>query len=122
MDNILIVAPFKHLAKLAQRVLAEMHIDIPIVIGNDLGGFDNLALNYPNTKIFISRGGTSTVINSVYIGMILSVSRYVNAREEQRKKEEAERQQQMQEAAVAALQAAAMNLAEQSKAGQEEGK
>lgn len=62
------------------------------------------------------------MVNCAYIGMILSVSRYVNAREEQRKKEEAERQQQMQEAAVAALQAAAMNLAEQSKAGQEEGK
>ena len=68
----------------------------------------------------ISKGGTSTLINCAYIGMILSVSRYVNAQEEQRKKEESERQQQMQEAAVAALQAAAMNLAEQSKAGREE--
>lgn len=45
MDNILIVAPFKHLAQLAQRVLAEIHIDIPIVVGNDLGGFDTLVLN-----------------------------------------------------------------------------
>lgn len=38
----------------------------------------------------ISRGGTSTIINCVYIGMILSVSRYAAALEEERKRQEAE--------------------------------
>lgn len=66
MDNILIVAPFKHLAQLAQRVLAEIHIDIPIVVGNDLGGFDTLALNYPDAKIFISRGGSAKALRQKF--------------------------------------------------------
>ncbi len=38
----------------------------------------------------ISKGGTSTLINCAYIGMILSVSRYVADKEEQRLKEEEE--------------------------------
>lgn len=36
----------------------------------------------------ISKGGTSTLINCAYIGMILSVSRYVAEKEEQKKQEE----------------------------------
>lgn len=36
----------------------------------------------------ISKGGTSTLINCAYVGMILSVSRYVIQKEEQRKMEE----------------------------------
>lgn len=36
----------------------------------------------------ISRGGTSIIVNCVYIGMILSVSRYVKAKEEERKRDE----------------------------------
>ena len=36
----------------------------------------------------ISNGGTSTLINCAYIGMILSVSRYVAEKEEQKKQEE----------------------------------
>lgn len=36
----------------------------------------------------ISKGGTSTLINCAYIGMILSVSRYVIEKEEQKKQEE----------------------------------
>ena len=36
----------------------------------------------------ISKGGTSTLINCAYIGMILSVSRYVIQKEEERKQKE----------------------------------
>ena len=36
----------------------------------------------------ISKGGTSTLINCVYIGMILSVSRYTARLEEQKEHEE----------------------------------
>ena len=36
----------------------------------------------------ISKGGTSTLINCAYIGMILSVSRYVAEKEEQRHQQE----------------------------------
>lgn len=58
----------------------------------------------------ISKGGTATLINCAYIGMILSVSRYVKEQEEQRQKEEEEKQRLIQENAVVALQNAAMNL------------
>ena len=39
----------------------------------------------------ISRGGTSTIINCLYIGMILSVSRYTAALEEEQRRLEAQR-------------------------------
>ncbi|MDR0895135.1 MAG: FtsW/RodA/SpoVE family cell cycle protein [Prevotellaceae bacterium] len=39
----------------------------------------------------ISRGGTSTVINCIYIGMILSVSRYTAKLDKQRDEQEAQR-------------------------------
>jgi cell division protein FtsW len=38
---------------------------------------------------FISKGGTSTFINSAYIGMILSVSRYILYKEERASKQQA---------------------------------
>jgi cell division protein FtsW len=46
----------------------------------------------------ISKGGTSTLINCAYIGMILSVSRYVAEKEEQKAAE----QQAQKEAELAA--------------------
>lgn len=56
----------------------------------------------------ISKGGTSTLINCAYIGMILSVSRYVIQKEEQRKREE-------QQAADEQLQMAAQALVTQAR-------
>jgi cell division protein FtsW len=48
----------------------------------------------------ISKGGTSTLINCAYIGMMLSVSRYVVDKEEQRLKEaEAAKEEKLQAAA-----------------------
>lgn len=49
----------------------------------------------------ISKGGTSTLINSAYIGLILAVSRYVD------NQEEAEKQNEVKAAAVSLLQQAA---------------
>lgn len=40
----------------------------------------------------ISKGGTATLINSVYIGIILSISRYVNDLKQRQKEEEMARQ------------------------------
>ncbi len=51
----------------------------------------------------ISKGGTSTLINCAYIGMILSVSRYVIQKEEQRKLEEQENADEQLQAAAQAL-------------------
>ena len=56
----------------------------------------------------ISKGGTSTLINCAYIGMILSVSRYVAEKEEQR-------QQELLQANEEKLQAAAQALVLQAK-------
>lgn len=53
----------------------------------------------------ISKGGTSTLINSAYIGLILAVSRYVDNQEEAQA-EEAEKQNEVKAAAVSLLQQA----------------
>lgn len=51
----------------------------------------------------ISKGGTSTLINCAYIGMILSVSRYVASKEEQRRQEEIQANEEKLQAAAQAL-------------------
>ena len=51
----------------------------------------------------ISKGGTSTLINCAYIGMILSVSRYVANREEQLRQKELEANDEKLQAAAQAL-------------------
>lgn len=55
----------------------------------------------------ISKGGTATLVNCAYIGIILSISRHVNELKKQQEQEEAEKQQQIQDAAIALLQNAA---------------
>lgn len=61
----------------------------------------------------ISKGGTSTLINCAYIGMILSVSRYVIQKEEQRKQEETQAADEKLQAAAQALIVQARELAAQ---------
>ena len=51
----------------------------------------------------ISKGGTSTLINCAYIGMILSVSRYVAEKEEQRRQAELQANEDKLQAAAQAL-------------------
>ena len=51
----------------------------------------------------ISKGGTSTLINCAYIGMILSVSRYVAEKEEQRRLAEQQDKDEKLQAAAQAL-------------------
>ena len=51
----------------------------------------------------ISKGGTSTLINCAYIGMILSVSRYVADKEEQRRQAELAANDEKLQAAAQAL-------------------
>ena len=59
----------------------------------------------------ISKGGTSTLINCAYIGMILSVSRYVADKEEERRREEMENNDAKLQAAAQALLLQARELA-----------
>ena len=66
----------------------------------------------------ISKGGTSTLINCAYIGMILSVSRYVAEKEEQRRKEEMENNDAKLQAAAQALLLQARELSANSDLGQ----
>ena len=51
----------------------------------------------------ISKGGTSTLINCAYIGMMLSVSRYVASKEEQRLQEEMQANEEKLQVAAQAL-------------------
>ena len=62
----------------------------------------------------ISKGGTSTLINCAYIGMILSVSRYVAEKEEQRLKEAEAANEEKLQAAAHALVLQARELANES--------
>lgn len=62
----------------------------------------------------ISKGGTSTLINSAYIGLILAVSRYVDRKEEEQQQEE-QKQTEVQAAAVTLLQQAAELGSQQTK-------
>lgn len=47
----------------------------------------------------ISKGGTSTLVNCVYIGIILSISRHVNELKKKEQEEEAQKQLEIQQAA-----------------------
>ena len=62
----------------------------------------------------ISKGGTSTLINCAYIGMILSVSRYVADKEEQRLREAEATNEEKLQAAAQALVLQAKELANES--------
>ena len=62
----------------------------------------------------LSKGGTSTLINCAYIGMILSVSRYVAEKEEQRLKEAEAANEEKLQAAAQALVLQARELANES--------
>ena len=60
----------------------------------------------------ISKGGTSILINSVYIGIILSISRHVYEMQAKKEEEEALKEAQLHDAAVSILKNAALELAE----------
>ncbi|MBO5016725.1 MAG: FtsW/RodA/SpoVE family cell cycle protein [Bacteroidaceae bacterium] len=67
----------------------------------------------------ISKGGTSTLINCAYIGMILSVSRYVIQKEEQRKLEEEQAADERLQAAAQALVVQARELVNEEQSNEE---
>ncbi|MBP3668787.1 MAG: FtsW/RodA/SpoVE family cell cycle protein [Bacteroides sp.] len=67
----------------------------------------------------ISKGGTSTLINCAYIGMILSVSRYVIQKEEQRKLEEEQAADEKLQAAAQALVVQARELVNEEQSNEE---
>lgn len=67
----------------------------------------------------ISKGGTSTLINCAYIGMILSVSRYVIQKEEQRKLEEEQAADEKLQAAAQALVVQARELINEEQSNEE---
>lgn len=60
----------------------------------------------------ISKGGTSILINSVYIGIILSISRHVSDLQAKEEEEKAAEEARLHDAAVSILKNAALELAE----------
>ena len=71
----------------------------------------------------ISKGGTSTLVNCAYIGMILSVSQHVKKLKEEQQQQEDEalqRQAEIQKAAIELIQNAGNNLASTSQTQAEE--
>ena len=71
----------------------------------------------------ISKGGTSTLVNCAYIGMILSVSQHVNKLKEEQMQKESEalqRQAEIQKAAIELIQNASNNLPQSEQASTED--
>jgi hypothetical protein len=64
MSKILFVAVSKEMAKLAEQVINQMKFNIPIVI-RTLTESRNIAQEYPDVEIFISRGRTADTIHDV---------------------------------------------------------
>ena len=69
----------------------------------------------------ISKGGTSTLINCAYIGMILSVSRYVAEKEEQKRLQEIQMNEEELQTAAKALILQAQKIANEKTEENEEG-
>jgi hypothetical protein len=64
MSNILFVAVSKEMEKLAKQVIAEMKLDIP-TITRSLAESRDIAQEYPDVEIFISRGRTADSIHEL---------------------------------------------------------
>lgn len=58
MESILFIAPSKTMAEMAERVISEMGLSMPVEIGANLQAL-NLARAHPDIGVIISRGGTA---------------------------------------------------------------
>ncbi|MCR5536213.1 MAG: sigma 54-interacting transcriptional regulator [Succinivibrio sp.] len=63
-DKILFIAPYSHMAVLAQSVINSLKLKIPVIEAYDYKAIEALR-EYPNTRIVISRGGTSNFLRGV---------------------------------------------------------
>ena len=59
MSNpVLVVAPFKDMAAKTRRVIRSLGLNIPVVVGNDNTGIEEVGA-FADARVLISRGGTS---------------------------------------------------------------
>lgn len=64
MENILFVAVSQQMADMADKLLREMKLSIPIIISSEKES-QKVVNNYPNVEIFISRGRTATMLQDL---------------------------------------------------------
>ncbi len=73
MHSILFIAPLKEIAQTAQKVLDELHMDIPIIIARNEDAVKK-AKQYPNTSVIISRGGTARDLKKYTDKVIIDIN------------------------------------------------
>jgi methyl-accepting chemotaxis protein len=77
MENILFVAVSQKMADLAVRAVAEMGLDIPIVVSTSTE-IQTVVDTHPNTEVFISRGRSSKVLNELSNKPVVEITSSIN--------------------------------------------
>ena len=67
MATIVVVAPSPNFGRIANLVLRNMRLqnDIPVVVGSDQDGCEKALKDYPNAKVFVTRGGTAKALSNI---------------------------------------------------------
>lgn len=74
MNDIVLIAPFQNILKMAKQVVDENNFDVDVVLG-DLSQGVKVAREYfaRGAKVFISRGGTYTLINKTVKAPVVEI-------------------------------------------------
>jgi len=64
LENILFVAVSPKMADMATRIIKEMKLNIPVIIGSEIDS-EKVIKSYPDVKIFISRGRTANTLQKL---------------------------------------------------------
>ncbi|MBP5244062.1 MAG: hypothetical protein J6Z28_05020, partial [Succinivibrio sp.] len=63
-DSIVFVAPNSHINALAQSVVSQLNLNIPVIEAYDYNAIEALR-KYPSCHIVISRGGTANYLKGI---------------------------------------------------------
>jgi hypothetical protein len=64
MNTILFVAVSEQMADIASKMLKEMKLNIPVIVGSEKES-EKIVKNYPDVEVFISRGRTATTLQDL---------------------------------------------------------
>lgn len=65
MEPILFVAPTEKMAETAAQIAFEMGVSLPIIVVSKVSGAKDMVGKYPDTNIYISRGGLAEVLSEL---------------------------------------------------------
>jgi hypothetical protein len=76
MDNILFVAVSQQMADMANKLLKEMKLNIPVIVGSERES-EKIVNDYPEVEVFISRGRTAANLKNLSgkptVGIVCSI-------------------------------------------------